>query len=73
VTTTDGHSNPIVWAVGAEGDDRLHGYRGDTGAVLFDGGGPGDGMSGLHHFQTLIATDSRIYVAADGQIYAFAF
>jgi hypothetical protein len=31
VTTTDGSSNPIVWVVGAEGDDRLHGFRGDTG------------------------------------------
>lgn len=31
VTTTDGKSEPIVWAVGAEGDDRLHGFRADTG------------------------------------------
>lgn len=27
VTTTDGRSNPIVWILGAEGDNRLHGYR----------------------------------------------
>jgi hypothetical protein len=30
-------------------------------------------MAGLHHFQTLIATDLRLYVGADDRIYAFAF
>jgi hypothetical protein len=30
-------------------------------------------MSGLRHFQTLIATKDRIYVATDGSVYAFAF
>jgi hypothetical protein len=37
VTTSDGHSDPIVWIVGAEGDGRLHGFRGDTGEPLFAG------------------------------------
>ncbi len=27
VTTSDGHADPIVWMVGAEGDNRLHGFR----------------------------------------------
>ncbi|MDE2067459.1 MAG: hypothetical protein KGK01_04160 [Bradyrhizobium sp.] len=35
VTTTDGHSNPIVWMLGAEGDNRLHAFRGDTGEPIF--------------------------------------
>jgi hypothetical protein len=73
VTTTDGRSNPIVWIPGAEGDNRLHGFRGDTGEVLFGGGGPDDQMSGLHHFQTLLATGDRLYVGADGRLYAFSF
>ena len=30
-------------------------------------------MTGLRHFQTLIATEDRLYVAADGNIYAFRF
>jgi hypothetical protein len=30
-------------------------------------------MAGLHHFQTLIATKDRLYVGADGQVYAFTF
>lgn len=73
VTTTDGRANPIVWVVGAEGDGLLHGYQGDTGEPLFTGGGPGNAMTGLRHFQTLLAAGDRLYVGADGRIYAFAF
>ncbi len=69
VTTTDGRSDPIVWDLGAEGDNRLHAFRGDTGEVLFSG----PSLNGLRHFQTLIATHDRLYVGADGTIYAFAF
>jgi hypothetical protein len=72
VTTNDGRSNPIVWMVGAEGDNRLHGFRGDTGEPLFGGGGAGEAMIGLRHFQTLIAAAGRLYVAADGRVYAWA-
>jgi len=70
VTTTDGRSNPIVFIVGAEGDNRLHAFRGDDGERLAS---PSERMGGLHHFQTLIAADDRLYVAADGTVYAFAF
>ncbi len=73
VTTTDGRANPIVWIVGAEGDGLLHGYRGDTGEPLFTGGGASDAMMGLRHFQTLLAAGDRLYVGADGRIYAFSF
>jgi hypothetical protein len=73
VTTTDGHSEPIVWMVGAEGDNRLHAFKGDTGEPLLDGGVPKEAMAGLRHFQSLIATDDRLYVGADDKIYAFAF
>jgi outer membrane protein assembly factor BamB len=72
-TTTDGHSEPIVWMVGAEGDNRLHGFKGDTGEPVFAGGGPNEAMVGLRHFQSMIATDRRLYVGADDRIYAFAF
>jgi hypothetical protein len=71
VTTTDGHSNAIVWVLGAEGDNQLHGFRGDTGETLFTG--PPQAMIGLRHFQTLIATEDRLYVAADERSYAFRF
>ena len=70
VTTTDGRSDPIVLIVGAQGDNRLHAFRGDTGEPLAS---PPEQLRGLHHFQTLIATDDRLYAAADGTVYAFAF
>jgi hypothetical protein len=73
VTTTDGHSDPIVWILGAEGDNRLHGFRGDTGEPVFDGGGPGDMMTGLHHFQDLLPAGGRLYVGADDRLYAFSY
>jgi outer membrane protein assembly factor BamB len=68
-TTTDGRSNPIVWALGAEGDNRLHAFRGDTGEQLF----VSEPLSGLRRLQSLIATQDRLYVGADGRIYAFSF
>ena len=68
VTTTDGHADPIVWILGAEGDNRLHGFRGDTGEPLF----ASTPLAGLRHFQTLIAADNRLYIGADGRLYAFA-
>jgi hypothetical protein len=69
VTTTDGHSNPIVWIPGAEGDNRLHGFKGDTGEELF----ASEPLAGLRRFQTLIATEDRLYVGADDRVYAFTF
>jgi hypothetical protein len=57
--------------LGAEGDNQLHGFRGDTGETLFTE--PHQAMAGLRHFQTLIATEDRLYVVADGSIYAFRF
>jgi hypothetical protein len=68
-TTTDGHSNPIVWILGAEGDNRLHAFRGDTGELILTS----EPLSGLRHFQTLIATQDHLYVGADERIYALRF
>jgi len=73
VTTSDGHSDPIVWIVGAEGDNRLRGFAGDTGEPLFTGGGPAEAMMGVRRFETLIAAEDRLYIAADGRVYAFGF
>jgi outer membrane protein assembly factor BamB len=78
VTSTDGASNMIVWVVGTEdhltgGDQRLHGYDGNTGAVIYDGGGPNELMAGTHYYSTTgIAARGRIYVAGDNKVYAFA-
>jgi len=71
VTIDDDNTNPIIWMAGAEGDNRLHGFRGDTGAPVYGGGGPNDAMQGLRHFATILAADGRLFVAGDGRIYAF--
>ena len=78
VTSVDGINNMIVWVVGTEdhltaGDQRLHGYDGDTGAVVYDGGGPNELMTGTHYYSTTgIVARGRIYVAGDNKVYAFA-
>ncbi len=71
VTTTDGTANPIVWAVGAAGDQLLHGFDALTGAVVFNGGGAANAMAGLRNFATPLIAQGRIYVAGQGKIYAF--
>ncbi len=71
VTSTDGTSNPIVWAYGHGTNQRLFGYNGETGAVIFAGGGANDTISGTRTFNTGIAARGRIYVAGDNKVYAF--
>ena len=67
VTTSDETADPIVWIVGAEGDEKLHGFRGDNGQEVFKG----DPLPGLRHFVTILAAAGRLYVAGDGRIFAF--
>ncbi len=71
VTTTGGSANPLVWIVGAEGDNLLHGYNAMTGAAVFTGGG--QAMQGLRHFQTILAANGHLYVAGGGTLYAYTF
>ncbi len=68
VTTTDGRSEAIVWSVGAEGDDRLHGFDGDTGAVVYRQDGV---LGGVRRFQTPVLAGGRIFVAVEGGVKAF--
>src|SRR4030095_14659596 len=71
VTSTDGINDMIVWVVGGD-DQRLHGYDGDTGAVVYAGGGANELMAGTHSYSTTgIAARGRIYVAGDNKVYAF--
>ena len=71
VTTTDGVSESLVWAAGAEGSNRLHAWNGETGALVFAGGAASDAMKGLRRFSTPIAVNGRVFVAADDRLYAF--
>jgi hypothetical protein len=69
VTSTDGTNNMIVWVVGAGGDQKLHGYDGDTGAVIFAGN---DTIAGTHSYSTTgIVARGRIYIGTDNKVYAF--
>jgi cytoskeletal protein RodZ len=60
-----------VWVAGVAGDQRLHGYDGDTGSVIFAGGGSNELMTGTRQWNTGIAARGRIYFAADNKVYAF--
>jgi hypothetical protein len=71
VTSTDGTNNVIVWGLGSEGNQRLQGFNGDTGAIIFSGGGANELMTGTRRFNTAIAARGRIYVANDNKVYAF--
>ena len=71
VTTTDGTNDVIVWVAGVQGDQRLHAYDGDTGAVIYPGGGTNELMTGTEQWNTGIVARGRIYFGADNKVYAF--
>lgn len=71
VTTTNGSSEAVVWTVGGESSNRLHAFDAETGTLLFDGGGEAEQMTRVYRFQTPIAVNGRIFVAAHNQLYVF--
>src|SRR5437667_1607923 len=71
VTTTDGTNDFIVWVAGVSGDQRVHGYDGDTGTVIYAGGGTNELMSGTRQWDTGMVARGRIYFGADNKVYAF--
>jgi hypothetical protein len=55
-----------------QGDQRLHGYDGETGVVVYAGGGPNELIPGTHSYSTTgIVARARMYVAGDNKVYAF--
>jgi hypothetical protein len=72
VTTTDGTSEAIVWQIATGGVSRVHGFDGETGAVVFNGGAAADQMGAVQTFQTAIVARSRIFVAGNNAVYAFS-
>ena len=71
VTTSDGHSDAIVWSVGVGGDSLLHAFDGDTGAAISFA----DDHLGLVNVapdSSPIAAKGRIFVAVRGGVFAFA-
>jgi len=73
VTTTNGTDNAIVWAANSgSGDQRLRGFNGDTGAVVYAGGGSNELMNGTSKWNTGIVARGRMYFAGTNKVYAFA-
>jgi hypothetical protein len=62
-TTTDGTNEPIVWVMSG---NKLMGFDGDTGAVVFNGGN--DTCAGVRKWTSPIAVKGRIVVGADNQL-----
>jgi hypothetical protein len=68
VTTSDGHSDAVVWSLGASYDLRLHGFDGDTGAPLFTSATT---VGSPRRFNVGIAAKGRMFWATDGVVRAF--
>src|SRR6059036_2227528 len=49
----------------------LQGSNGDTGAVIYAGGGANELMSGTRQWNTGMVARGRIYFGADNRVYAF--
>jgi outer membrane protein assembly factor BamB len=70
VTTTDGRSEAVVWAVGS--GNHLIAFDGDAGTKLMAAGSNvNDGMTEVANRQTPIVAKGRIFVAANNNVYAF--
>jgi hypothetical protein len=66
VTTTDGTSNPIVWAA----SNALYGWNGDTGAVIVDGTKT-KMDTGIQGWNGPINAKGRMAIGVNGQLYVF--
>ncbi len=60
-----------MWTVSTETTNRLFAFNGETGEMLFSGGGPGEQMTFVRRFHTPIAVNGRVIVAADDRLFVF--
>lgn len=72
-TTTGNGADTMVWVVTnpETANARLEAYDGETGDVIFDGGAGADLMASVHHFQTPIVANGRVFVGGHDRLYAF--
>jgi hypothetical protein len=70
VSTTDGHAEPIIWTVGADGNGKLNALDGETGETLFDGG-PNGGFPPIARYQSAIIAKGRAIWASNTRLFAF--
>jgi hypothetical protein len=69
VTNSDGLSDPVVWGLGTNGDQRLYAYDGDLGTLLVRSAA----MSNLTHWIAPIVAKGSIYVAGNQTVFAYRF
>jgi hypothetical protein len=62
-------SNAVVWFINTL--SFLVGFDGDTGAVLFSGGGNSNGLPAIQKFQTPIIVKGRLFIASGNKIFAY--
>jgi hypothetical protein len=68
-STTDGHSEPIVWTIGADGDGQVNAFDGETGALLF--GGTPASLGDVARYQSPIIVKGRVFWASNEALFAF--
>ena len=64
----DGAGSFTVLVAGAESDERLHGFDGETGAVVYTGT---DALGTVPRFNALVIGGGRLYAAGVNQVLAF--
>jgi hypothetical protein len=74
ITTSDGTNDSLVWVIGtmerndgSGGSNQLHAWDLETGSMVVMGS---DTLSKVHHFQSPIVVNGRIFVVGDTQLYA---
>jgi outer membrane protein assembly factor BamB len=67
-TLGSGLGDNLVWGFGANGDGKLRAFDADTGVVLFTSIAV---ANQVQHWTSPIIAKGRVYMAADGTVYAF--
>jgi outer membrane protein assembly factor BamB len=72
ISSSDGTNDGLVWAFGAEGDNRLHAFDLATGAAVGVSGAPPLAAGALvRHYSTPLEVHGRVVVGADEGLFAF--
>jgi hypothetical protein len=71
ITSSDGTNDGLAWSFGAEGSGELHAWNLATGAVVLNGGGTANAVTGGHRFATILAAKGRIVLTTDKGLHAF--
>jgi hypothetical protein len=68
VTTTDGKTDSVVWYIAG---GKLIGLNGETGAMVYGGGGASDGTGSTAKWATPMVAKGRIFVGTNSGVVAY--